>query len=95
MAKEGFEGTLKISEVNTKPMMAILQWTCNDELLESAGNFLIETVEAGVYFQLTCMMKILDKKLISICTNDNMFHLYQVAVMNALPTSIAQLSQFI
>lgn len=56
---------------------------------------MMEIVEVANHFLLTGMMKILDKKLISICTQENMFHLYQVAEKNALPTAKAHLSKYI
>lgn len=95
MEKDEFDGTRKISEVNARPKVVILHWMYTGKLQENVGNFMMEIVEAAIHFRLTGMMKILYTKLISICTEDNMFNLHNVAEKDALPTAKAQLSQFI
>ncbi len=94
-AEREFYGTLKVPEVNGKPLTIILHWVYTGELHENAGKFLEELVDASIKFELTGLLKLLDKKLITICNVDNMFRLHQVAKNNAMPTAIQNIAAFI
>lgn len=65
------------------------------ELHENAGRVMEEVVDAAIKFELTNLLKVLDKKLITISNKENMFRLYQVAQKNAMPTAMEDISSYI
>lgn len=91
---ENFNGTMKIN-INGKPLVVILHWMYTGELHENAGNVMEEVVAAAILFELTHLMKILDRKLVTICNKENMFRLYQVAQKNGMPNAMDQISVYI
>ncbi|CAL8071338.1 unnamed protein product [Orchesella dallaii] len=94
-AKESFNGTIKILDFNAKPIIAILHWMYSGRLSDQAGNVIEEVVVAAKKYQLTALMKQLDKEMITICNTGNMFQLFETARKNHLPIALLQISAFI
>lgn len=94
MKIENFNGKIKI-KINGKPLTVILHWIYTGELHENSGNVMEEVVDAAISFELTQLMKILDKKLVTICNEENMFRLYQVAKKNGMPQAMDDITVFI
>ncbi|XP_037042075.1 uncharacterized protein LOC119078594 [Bradysia coprophila] len=94
MKTENFNGTIKMN-MNGKPLVTILHWMYTAELHENASNVMEEVVDAAVLFELTQLMKLLDRKVITICNKDNMFRLYQVAQKNGMPNAMDDISAYI
>lgn len=90
-----FDGTMRMQDVNGKPLMTILHWMYTRESHENAGRVMEEVVDAAIKFELTNLLKVLDKKLITICNKENMFRMYQVAQKNAMPTAMEDISSYI
>lgn len=91
---ENFNGTMKMN-INGKPLVVILHWMYTGELHENSGNVMEEVVDAAILFELTHLMKLLDKKFISICSKENMFRLYQVAQKNGMPNALDDITVYI
>ncbi|CAL8071339.1 unnamed protein product [Orchesella dallaii] len=94
-AKESFNGTVKIPDFNAKPIIAILHWMYSGRLNDTTGNVIEDVVVAAKKYQLTDMMKQLDKEMITVCNTGNMFQLFEAARQNHLPIAILQISAFI
>ncbi len=84
-----------MQDVNGKPLMTILHWMYTGELHENARKVMEEVVEASIKFELTHLLKVLDKKKVNICNKENMIRLYQVSQKNAMPTAMDDISAFI
>lgn len=94
MKMENFSGTMKM-DVNGKPLAVILHWMYTGGLPEKFENLMEEVVDAAILFELTHLMKLLDRKLITICSKENMFRLYQVAQKNGMPNAMDDISVYI
>lgn len=94
MKAETFNGTIKIN-VNGKPLVVILRWMYTGEMHENSWNVMEEVVDAAILFELTQLIKVFDRKLISITTKENMFRLYQVAQKNGMAHAMDEISVYI
>ncbi|ODM89108.1 Speckle-type POZ protein-like [Orchesella cincta] len=94
-AKESFKGVIKIPDFNAKPIIAVLHWMYTGRLSDRTGNVIEEVVIAAKKYQLTDMMRQLDKEMITICNTGNMFQLFEAARQNQLPIAMVQISAFI
>jgi len=94
-AKESFNGIIQITDFNAKPIIAILHWMYSGRLSDRTGNVIEEVVVAAKKYQLTDMMRQLDKEMITICNTGNMFQLFEAARLNHLPIAMVQISAFI
>lgn len=61
MKKKEFAGVIQISNVNSKPMLAILHWMYTDELTDKGSNFDGEIAEAAKYFGLQNLVECLKR----------------------------------
>ncbi|ODM91823.1 TD and POZ domain-containing protein 1 [Orchesella cincta] len=86
---------LKMPELNSQPLRAILHWMYKGELSPLGGLGMADVIKGARTLQLTPLLRICDKKLISLCNRANMFELYQVAKDNAFPNATKDIAQFI
>ncbi len=93
--KSIYDGTIKIADINEKPLVIILHWMHTSELHGNADLVMEQLVKASMEYQLTDLLKMLDEQLIKICNPDNMFQLHQVAKKYAMPTAIRETAAYI
>lgn len=94
VGKSDFNGIIRIN-ISSKPLVAILHWLYTEELHPDADAVMEEIVDAAIMFDLPQLVKVLDRKLIDICTVQNMLRLCQVAQKNKMPHATEDISRYI
>lgn len=94
-AKKTDPKIFRLHEMGSDALQAILYWMYTGDLHDSTASLLEEIVEGAILLELNQMIKMLDRKLISLCTKENMFRLLNVAQKTALPTAVEDVALFI
>ncbi|CAL8098400.1 unnamed protein product [Orchesella dallaii] len=92
---EAFEGTIQL-DFDINPTRIILRWMYTGKLgNEPIGEVVEDVVLAAEKYQLSEMLKALDKEMISACNPSNMFQLFEIAKKNEMRIAMDQITAFI
>jgi len=97
LQEESFAGSLQL-DFDVTPMRIILQWVYTGKLTGEAvenGTEIEQVVLAAEKYQLTEMLKLLDKEMITACNTGNMFQLFEIAKKNEMRGAMDQITAFI
>ncbi|CAL8112429.1 unnamed protein product [Orchesella dallaii] len=89
-----FNGVIMV-DMESKTLEHILKWMYSGEFDEIVEAKLDSILHAAVAYELTDLLITLDKKLIQICTVENMLQLMMTAKRLKLPVAMKQIAQFI
>ncbi|CAL8148562.1 unnamed protein product [Orchesella dallaii] len=94
MRMNDFNGVITVN-MDAKTLEHVLKWMYSGELHENSETNLENVLRAAVAYELTELLVILDKKLVQICTVENMLHLMQTANMYELSQASKDIAEFI